>query len=54
MNELTPEQLELFDKLTSLQQRVCLGVLVGLPQIAAYRMGGGTAKTDTAQLSTAT
>jgi hypothetical protein len=37
MNELTQEQIELFDKLTRLQQRVCLGVLGGLPQIAAYR-----------------
>lgn len=43
---MTPDQQELFDKLTQLQQRVATGVLAGMTQRAAYYAGGGKAKDD--------
>lgn len=44
---MTPEQQELFDQLTALQQRTATGVLAGMSQRAAYYAAGGTAKSDT-------
>lgn len=44
--DMTPEQQELFDKLTQLQQRVATNVLAGMSQRAAYFQAGGSAKTD--------
>lgn len=43
---MTPEQQELFDKLTQLQQRVATNVLAGMSQRAAYFQAGGSAKSD--------
>jgi phage terminase small subunit len=43
---MTPEQKELFDELTELQQRIATGVLAGMTQRAAYYAGGGKAKDD--------
>lgn len=43
---MTPEQQLLFDELTQLQQRVCINVLAGMSQRQAYRLAGGSAKTD--------
>lgn len=43
---MTPEQKELFDKLTELQQRTSTGVLAGMSNRAAYIAAGGTAKSD--------
>jgi hypothetical protein len=40
----TPEQQALFDKLTSLQKRVCINVLNGMNQRQAYKEAGGKAK----------
>lgn len=40
----TPRQQELFDKLTSLQKRVCINVLNGMNQRQAYKEAGGKAK----------
>lgn len=44
---MTPEQKELFDKLTSLQQRVATNVLAGMNQRQAYYAADGSAKSDT-------
>lgn len=41
---LTPEQQTLFDKLTTLQKRVCINVLHGMNQRQAYKEAGGKAK----------
>lgn len=46
--EMTEEQTALFDKLTKLQQRVCIGVLEGKSQTQAYLDAGGKAKSDSA------
>jgi phage terminase small subunit len=46
--DMTPEQQELFDQLTQLQQRTATGVLAGMTQRAAYYAAGGTAATDEA------
>ena len=43
---MTPEQKQLFDQLTQLQQRVATNVLAGMSQRAAYYAAGGTAATD--------
>lgn len=43
---MNPEQKELFDQLTELQQRTATGVLAGMTQRAAYYAAGGTAKND--------
>lgn len=43
---MTPEQQDLFDQLTALQQRTVTGVLAGMSNRAAYRVAGGTASTD--------
>lgn len=43
---MTPEQQELFDQLTQLQQRTATGVLAGMTQRAAYYAAGGKADTD--------
>lgn len=45
---MTPEQKELFDQLTQLQQRVATGVLAGMTQRQAYFSAGGSAKSETA------
>lgn len=45
---MTPEQLILFDNLTSLQQRVATNVLAGMTQRHAYYAAEGSAKSDTA------
>lgn len=45
---MTPEQQELFDQLTELQQRTATGVLAGMTQRAAYFAAGGTTSTDAA------
>lgn len=44
---MTPKQQELFDKLTTLQKRVCTNILNGMTQRQAYKESGGRAK-DTA------
>lgn len=43
---MTPEQAELFDQLTELQQRVATNVLAGMTQRQAYKLAGGKAKDD--------
>lgn len=45
---MTPEQQELFGRLTHLQQRVATGVLAGMSQRQAYYAAEGSAKSDTA------
>ena len=50
---MTPDQQDLFDKLTQLQQRVATGVLAGMTQIAAYFNAGGSAKSDSSAAATA-
>lgn len=45
---MTPEQLILFDNLTSLQQRIATNVLAGMTQRQAYYAADGSAKSDTA------
>lgn len=45
---MTPEQQELFDQLTQLQQRTATGILAGMSQRSAYYAAGGTAATDEA------
>lgn len=47
MNNLTPEQQALFDKLTPLQQSVCIGILSGLNYEAAYESSGRKASSST-------
>ena len=42
----TPEQQALFDKLTTLQKRVCTNILNGMTRPQAYREAGGRAKGD--------
>lgn len=44
---MNPEQKELFDQLTALQQRVATNVLAGMSQRAAYMHSGGKAESDT-------
>ena len=41
---MTPEQAQLYSKLTRLQKRVCLNVLEGMKQVEAYKEAGGKAK----------
>lgn len=41
---LTPEQQTLYDKLTTLQKRVCMNILHGMSQRQAYKESGGKAK----------
>jgi len=43
---MTPEQRELFDNLTELQQRVAINVLAGMSQRQAYYAAGGSATSD--------
>ncbi len=43
---MTPEQKQLFDKLTELQQRTAINVLAGMTQRAGYYAAGGTASND--------
>jgi phage terminase small subunit len=43
---VTPEQKQLFDKLTELQQRTAINVLAGMTQRAGYYAAGGTASND--------
>jgi phage terminase small subunit len=50
---VTPEQKQLFDKLTELQQRTAINVLAGMTQRAGYYAAGGTAKNDGAADSSA-
>ena len=45
---MTPEQKQLFDKLTELQQRTAINVLAGMTQRAGYYAAGGTAENDNA------
>lgn len=45
---MTPEQQELFDQLTQLQQRTATGVLAGMTQRSAYYAAGGTTESDAA------
>lgn len=45
---MTPDQQQLFDQLTELQQRTATGVLAGMTQRAAYFAAGGTTSTDAA------
>lgn len=45
---MTPEQLALFDNLTTLQQRMATNVLAGMNQRQAYYASEGSAKSDTA------
>jgi len=45
---MTPEQKDLFDLLTQLQQRTSTGVLAGMTQRSAYYAAGGTAENDNA------
>ena len=47
-NQMTDEQKELFDKLTTLQQEVSKNSIAGMSDIDAYRSAGGKAKTDDA------
>ena len=49
---MTPEQKELFDQLTQLQQRVSTNVLAGMSQRQAYYEAGGKAKNDVSADST--
>lgn len=45
---MTPEQKELFDQLTGLQQKICT-IMIGNPSLSqreAYYAGGGKAKSD--------
>ena len=44
---MSPEQKELFDKLTRLQQRVAINVIAGMSQRQAYMNAGGKAESDT-------
>lgn len=44
---MTPEQKQLFDRLTQLQQRVAINVLGGMSQRQAYYAAEGTASSDT-------
>lgn len=44
----TPEQRALFDKLTTLQKRVCTNIINGMSQRQAYREAGGKAKESAA------
>jgi phage terminase small subunit len=50
---VTPEQKQLFDKLTELQQRTAINVLAGMTQRAGYYAAGGAAKNDGAADSSA-
>lgn len=50
---MTPDQQQLFDQLTELQQRTATGVLAGMTQIAAYFNAGGSAKNDNSAAATA-
>lgn len=50
---MTPEQKDLFDKLTQLQQRVATNVLAGMTQRQAYLTAGGKAKNDESADATA-
>lgn len=43
---MTPEQKQLFDQLTQLQQRTAINVLAGMSQRAGYYAAGGTSKSD--------
>lgn len=43
---MTPDQKNLFDKLTQLQQRVATNVLAGMSQRQAYYAAGGTSESD--------
>lgn len=43
---MTPKQQELFDKLTTLQKRVCTNILNGMTRPQAYKEAGGRAKGD--------
>jgi len=47
--EMTDEQKELFDALTTLQQQVSLNSLSGMSDIDSYRNSNGKAKTESAQ-----
>lgn len=49
---MTPEQKQLFDQLTQLQQRVATNVLAGMSQRQAYYEAGGKAKNDVSADST--
>lgn len=49
---MTPEQKQLFDRLTQLQQRVAINVLGGMSQRQAYYAAGGGAKNDVSADST--
>lgn len=40
---MTPKQQELFDKLTTLQKRVCTNILNGMTRPQAYKEAGGRA-----------
>ena len=44
---MTPEQQQLFDQLTQLQQRLATGVLAGMTQRQAYVQAGGKGTTET-------
>lgn len=46
--DLTEEQISMFNDLTRLQKSVCLKSLEGMPDIEAYRQGGGKGKTENA------
>lgn len=43
---MTPKQQELFEKLTTLQKRVCTNILNGMTRPQAYKEAGGRAKGD--------
>ncbi len=43
---MTPEQKQLFDRLTELQQRTAINVLAGMTQRAGYYAAGGKATSD--------
>jgi len=51
--ELTEEQVEMFEGLTTLRRNVALKKLTGLSDVEAYRQGGGKAKSLTSQTSSA-
>ncbi|WAX23057.1 hypothetical protein pA_gene0016 [Vibrio phage 13VT501A] len=48
-NQMTDEQKELFNKLTTLQQEVAKNSIAGMSDIDAYRNSSGKAKSESAQ-----
>lgn len=51
--EMTEEQKEMFDRLTPLQQKVCINSISGMSNIDSYINAGGKAKTQEAKEASA-